>query len=53
MDHEGLVDIQFRFENSISLARLWKSSDSRELALGLKSLTLRLAEGESVSPANN
>jgi hypothetical protein len=53
MDHEGPVDIQFRFENSISPARLGTSSVSRELALGLKSLTLRLAGGKSVSPENN
>lgn len=41
LGRRGLVEIQFRFNNPVSPARLGLSPDSRNLALGLTGLTLK------------
>ena len=45
LTRRGLVEILFRFDNNTSPASLGMSADSRNLALGLKALTLQPVEG--------
>jgi hypothetical protein len=44
VSRRGLIVVQFRFRNDASPARLGLSSDSRNLALGLKALVLKPEE---------
>jgi hypothetical protein len=44
VSRRGLIEVQFRFRSDVSPARLGLSSDSRNLALGLNALVLKLGE---------